>query len=200
MVLISVVIGIYLDFSNFTRRSLAHAVAESGVSLTDGQTDELMQSYDSLSTFADVAPMLKKLSKRSEISKKVIFSNGTHAMVSSSVKNSADLSPHADAFDAIVSVEDVRKFKPAPETYTHLAQSVGKDPDDKKSMAEIWLVSGNPFDVVGGRAVGMNAAWVDRAGNGWQDSMMPGAWNGPSAIVRSLEEVVDVVMEAAGTR
>ena len=31
-------------------------------------------------------------------------------------------------------------------------------------MGEIWLVTSNPFDVVGARAAGMKAAWVDREG------------------------------------
>ena len=155
-----------------------------------------MKAYDSLSTFPDVQPMLDKLKQTKNI-KKVIFSNGTHSMVSSSVQNSPDLSPYAEIFDDIVSVEDVRKFKPAPETYTHLAEKVGKDAHNKEQMAEIYLVSGNPFDVVGGRSVGMSAIWVDRAGNGWQDAMMPGTWNGPTEIVQSLDQVVDIAVKAS---
>ena len=185
-------IGIYLDFSKFTRRALSHALAESGVTLDDDQNAAMMESYDSLSAFSDVSPMLEKLKATTGI-KSVIFSNGTHEMVSSSVKNSPDLSPYADVFDGIVSVEDTRKFKPAPETYHHLAEKVGKDTHDAKQMGEIWLVSGNPFDIIGGRAVGMNAIWIDRAGNGWQDAMMPGQWNEPTEIVTSLDQVVDVV-------
>jgi 2-haloacid dehalogenase len=119
-------------------------------------------------------------------------------MVSSSVQNSPDLSPHAKMFDDIVSVEDIRKFKPAPETYHHLAQKVGKDIHQKEQMEEIFLVSGNPFDVVGGRAVGMNAIWVDRAGTGWQDDLMPGSRTGPTEIVRSLDQVVDIAVKASG--
>ena len=155
----------------------------------------MMKAYDSLSTFPDVQPMLEKLKETKDI-KRVIFSNGTHEMVSSSVKNPPDLSPYADMFDEIVSCEATRKFKPAPETYHHLAEKVGKDVDNKEQMGEVWLVSGNPFDVVGGRAVGMNAIWVDRAGNGWQDAMAPGQWNEPTEIVKSLDQVVDVVMRS----
>jgi 2-haloacid dehalogenase len=157
----------------------------------------MLKAYDSLSCFPDVKPMLDKLKETKDI-KRVIFSNGTHKMVSSSVQNSPDLSPHAHIFDDIVSVEDVRKFKPAPETYHHLAQKVGKDADSKEQMGEIYLVSGNPFDVIGGRAVGMNAIWVDRAGNGWQDAMMPGAWNSPTEIVSSLDQVVEIAVRVAG--
>lgn len=108
--------GIYWDFSKLTRRSLNHALAESGVSLNDEDSEGVMKAYDSLSTFPDVQPMLDKLKDTKDI-KRVIFSNGTHDMVYSSVRNSPDLSPHANIFDDIVSVDEVRKFKPAPETY-----------------------------------------------------------------------------------
>ena len=43
----------------------------------------------------------------------------------------------------------------------------------------------------------MNAIWVDRAGNGWQDALMLGQWSGPTEIVKSLDEVVTTVMKAA---
>ena len=191
--------GIYWDFGKLTRRSLIHTLSEAGLSLSDEDTETLMKAYDSLSTFPDVHPMLDKLKETKNI-KRVIFSNGTHSMVSSSVKNSPDLSPYADIFDDIVSVDDVRKYKPAPEAYHHLAEKVGKDVHSKDEMAEVFLVSGNPFDVVGGRSVGMNALWVDRAGNGWQDNMMAGTWNGPSEIVGSLEQVVDIAVKASGQR
>ena len=187
--------GVYLDFSKITRRSLQHTLAEAGLTLGDEQTQDILKSYDSLSTFPDVQPMLEKL-KSSQNLKAVIFSNGTHEMVFSSVNNSPDLSPHAGMFDDIVVVEECRKFKPAPEVYHHLAQRVGKEVNDKEHMEQIWLISGNPFDIVGGRSVGMNAILVDRAGNGWQDALMPGQWSEPTQIVRSMDEVVTVVTKS----
>jgi hypothetical protein len=64
-----------------------------------------------------------------------------------------------------------------------------------KSGAEgsMWLVSSNPFDVVGARAVGMKVAWVDRAGNGWQDRL----GDGPTVVVKGLGEVADAVEKYA---
>ena len=191
------IIGIYYDFSIITRRSLKHALAESGVELNDSQMDEMMQAYDSLSTFPDVKPTLEKL-KQTPGLKAVVFSNGTHDMVSNSVNKSPDLSPHAAVFDDIVVVEECRKFKPAPEAYNHLASRLGKDPLNAKQMAGIWLISGNPFDVVGGRACGMNSIWVDRAGTGWQDALVMNESGKPTEVVRSLEEVIPIVMRAGG--
>lgn len=149
-----------------------------------------MQAYDSLSIFPDVGPALSTIAKQSHLHP-VVFSNGTHKMVSASVNKSPDLAPHASVFKDIVVVEEVKRFKPDPDVYFHLARKVGKDP--KTDMGEMWLISGNPFDIVGARAVGMKACWVDRAGNGWQDGMVEGEKGRPTAIVKSLEEVIKVV-------
>lgn len=179
---------IYEDFSKVTLRSLRHALAESSVSLEQDDIDDLMKAYDSLSIFPDVAPALEAIAKQSDFYP-VVFSNGTHTMVSNSVNKSPDLSKHASTFKDIIVVEEPKRFKPTPESYTHLAKSVGKDPSSKEDMASMWLISGNPFDVVGARAVGMQACWVDRAGNGWQDGLLEGEIGRPTVIVSSLEEV-----------
>lgn len=41
----------------------------------------------------------------------------------------------------------------------------------------------------------MNAIWIDRAGKGWQDDMMPGQWNEPTETVKSLDQVVATVLK-----
>jgi len=176
----------YEDFSEVTRKSLHHALAEHGVDLDAAETDKLMQAYDSLSTFPDVNPALKRLQTSSEI-ECVVFSNGTGSMVSNSVYKSGDLD--SSAFKDIVTVDHVRAFKPAPEVYKHLAEKTGNVGREHA----MWLVSGNPFDVTGARSVGMQAAWVDRAGNGWQDRL----GLGPTVVVRGLGEVAEAVEKHA---
>ncbi|KAK8201567.1 hypothetical protein M8818_005821 [Zalaria obscura] len=183
----------YEDFSALTQRSLKHALSESSVSLSDSDIADLMKAYDSLSIFPDVSPALTSLSDHPSITA-VVFSNGTHSMVSNSVNHSPDLAPHASVFKDIVVVEEIKAFKPAPEVYKHLAKSVGVSEDD---MGRLWLVSGNPFDIVGAKAMAMNAIWVDRAGNGWQDELVQGEVGRPTAIVKSLEEVVRIVEDAS---
>ncbi|KIW54476.1 haloacid dehalogenase, type II [Exophiala xenobiotica] len=177
----------YEDFSAVTRKALLHALAEHNVSLNDQDLNKLMQAYDSLSTFPDVNAALKRLEKNSSIDC-VVFSNGTDKMVSNSVNGSEDLS--SSVFKDMVTVESVQRYKPAPEVYHHLAEKVGKVGE----MDTMWLVSGNPFDVTGARTVGMQAAWVDRAGNGWQDKL----GLGPTVVVTSLEEAADAVEKHAG--
>lgn len=71
------------------------------------------------------------------------------------------------------------------------------DPKGPKQRERIWLVSGNPFDVVGARAVVMNAIWADRAGNGWQDSLIEAEKGRPTEVVKSLDAVVSTIMSTS---
>ena len=115
----------------------------------------------------------------------VIFSHGTDAMVSTSLLNSL----HAHPFKHIVTVEEAEEYKPAPGVYNFLARKVGKR---KGEMGEVWLV---PVVVVGARAAGMQAVWVDRgaSGFGWADQLVEGEEGRLTAVVRDLTEIVRVI-------
>lgn len=166
---------------------MLHALAESDEQLDDSEIASLMEAYDSLSTFPDVNPALGRIAADPTI-QAVIFSNGSRSMVFNSVTHSKDLAPHASVFQDLITVDEVQQYKPSRASYQHLAEKVGKKLSE---MNELWLISGNPFDIVGARSMGMNAIWVDRAGKGWQDAVAPDLR--PSAIVRSLEHIVDKV-------
>lgn len=146
-----------------------HALADNGTQLGEENIEELMQAYDNLSTFADVDPALTRIATDPNI-QAVIFSNGTKTMISNSVLRSADLSPHASAFQDVITVDEVQQ------------SSVRNN---------LWLVSGNPFDIVGARSTGMQAIWVDRVGEGWKDAASPDLQ--PTATVHSLEQVMNEI-------
>lgn len=146
-----------------------------------------MHAYDSLSTFADVNPALNRVDADQTL-QAVVFSNGTKTMISNSVLRSKDLSPHASVFQDIITVDEIQRYKPSRASYQHLARQVGKQPSQ---MSDMWLVSGNPFDIVGARSMGMNAIWIDREGRGWKDAAAPDLR--PTAIVRSLEHIVEEI-------
>ncbi|KAL8670677.1 MAG: hypothetical protein Q9168_004798 [Polycauliona sp. 1 TL-2023] len=183
--------GQYLPFSTVTRRSLTHTLSENNIPPpSEAVLESLMSAYDSLSTFPDVAPALESLADSPSITP-LVFSNGTDQMVGNSVHRSQDLSPYSKVFQHLVTVEKVQKFKPHPDVYYHLAKEVGKG---KEQMGEMWLVSGNPFDVVGAKAVGMKTAWVNRGGQGWSDSLVEGEVGRPDFIGKDLNEIVQMIM------
>ena len=188
--------ALYKPFSDITNASLRHALDESGVSLSDDAIKHLMKAYDSLSTFPEVPSTLQSLGSDPNIDA-YVFSNGTDAMVSSSVNQSPSLSSHASVFKGLITVQEIEVYKPHPKVYQHLAEKVGLT-TGKEDLGSIWLVSGNPFDVVGARACGLQAAWVDRAGGhhgggGWTDKLGELAGGGPSVVVKGVDEAVDAI-------
>lgn len=148
-----------------------------------GEVDTIIHAYDSLSAFKDVDPALQNLGALPNV-ECVIFSNGTRRMIDNSINGSPILLKHRKAFSKFISVDHVQSFKPTPQVYKYLAHCVDRAGD----QSAIWLVSGNPFDIVGARSAGLNAAWVDRDKHGWQDKLGPE----PSKIIHSLSDLVEL--------
>lgn len=121
-------------------------------------------------------------------------------MVSSSVNQSSSLSPFKGVFKDLITVEDVRRFKPDPKVYEYLVTKVGKRTEEK---GDVWLVSGNPFDVVGARAYGIQACWISRVGyhgaSGWNDRLGEAVAGGvcPTVIAEGVDDAVKKIVEWA---
>ena len=59
-------------------------------------------------------------------------------------------------FSKIVSVDSIRTFKPDPAVYEYLVAEL------RRTKRMVWLISSNPFDVIGAKACGLRTAWVQR--------------------------------------
>lgn len=183
----------YKDFEYVTEQSLKHALAESDCKLSDQDTGNLMQAYNSLTIFPDVAKTLEQIRASPNIHA-VVFSNGTQRMVSASVSQSPDLKGYEDVFKDIVTVEEIEKYKPATEVYHHLARAVAME----RQVDKVWLVSGNPFDIVGARQAGFNAIWVNRSKErDWEDGLVDGETGKPTVTVSRLDEILAVIRSRA---
>jgi 2-haloacid dehalogenase len=66
-----------------------------------------------------------------------------------------------------LSVEAVRRFKPAPEPYRYAAAELGVE------AARIALVAAHPCDCAGARAAGLRAGWVNRRAEPWPAVFAP---------------------------
>jgi 2-haloacid dehalogenase len=166
----------YQDFEQVTRRALDYALATVGRELAPEQKDELIERYNDLERFADVEPGLERLKEAGHAM--IVFSNGAPHMLEA-LMDSAELRPY---FQGFVSVDEVKTYKPAPETYRHAAWRLGRP------IGEVRLVSSNPFDVIGAEAAGMKSAWVDRSG-GLFDTLGPT----PEIVVGTLTELADAL-------
>lgn len=140
----------YADFGVCTRQALAFAARAVGVQLSEENEQRLIEEYQNLPPFPDVAPGMEAL--RSQGHAMVAFSNGVEATARTLLQRAGVLS----YLDDVVSVDDVKTFKPDPEVYRYLARRLQRPVD------EVWLISSNPFDVIGAKAAGLKAAWVRR--------------------------------------
>ncbi|KAF3906468.1 hypothetical protein ABW20_dc0106166 [Dactylellina cionopaga] len=191
--------GVYEPFDTVTKKSLHHALAEASSPLPadDPQIAAIISSYATLSPFPDVKPCLDAIqTTKNKYIQPLIFTNGTSAMVRIAIQNTPEISDlFGEIRDSHLSADEIEKYKPHPMIYEYLAAKVGKaldiESDEKHGgIDEVVLISANPFDIVGAQAVGVTGVWVDRAGAGWQDSLVKG---GPKATIKSLEELKGVL-------
>ena len=140
----------YEDFGHCTRRSLVYAARVSGVELSGEDQEKLVKEYQRLRPFPDVISGLKAMKEEGHTL--VAFSNGVEA----TARTLLDRAGVLEHLHGVISVDDVKTFKPDPEVYHYLARRLGTEP------SEIWLVSSNPFDVIGAKAAGLAAAWIQR--------------------------------------
>lgn len=187
--LIPLSVGRFIPFTEVTRNALTQTLAETpGAEPSEDRINGLMTAFENMNIFPDVSPTLSRLVSTPEIVP-VVFTNGTKSMVTRSLSQSKDLAPYSSVFKDIVTVDDVKQFKPTPAVYRHLAEKVGL----ASRMEDIWLISANPFDVNGARNVGMKAIWIDRNLSGWTDRGEPSL--GPTVILHSLEDVIKTITD-----
>ena len=141
----------FVDFSVCTKDALEFSCKTLKVNLSAAQKEVLMNEYKVLPAFADVNKGIQML--KNEGHKIYAFSNGSVNAVSNLLINAEII----HLFDGVVSVEDVQVFKPSPLVYKHFNK---KTASIKESS---WLISSNPFDVIGAASYGMKTAWVKRS-------------------------------------
>jgi len=137
-----------VPFSTVTREALGFACEALGLSLQQDHEDELMGEYLKLETFPDVADAFMK----KPVGKIGILSNGSPDMLGPLVKRSGL------KFDAVLSVDAAKIFKPAPAAYQIALDRFGVP------KAKIGFVTSNFWDAAGAKSFGFEVYWINRAG------------------------------------
>ncbi|HWA12795.1 MAG TPA: haloacid dehalogenase type II [Burkholderiales bacterium] len=171
----------YADFSVCIAQAFDYTARVHGLDVPSADRERLLGLYRALPAFPDVVPGLAALSGLPL--RLMAFSNGRRDDVDA-------LLSHAgirDRFERVVSLLDIRTFKPDPAAYEHFRQAAGG--------GEAWLVSSNPFDVIGALAAGLKAAWVRRAASAVFDP-----WDvAPTATIGSLGELAGLFRGSTAT-
>lgn len=141
----------YETFAVCTSQALDYTCAFYVVDLNDAQKQELMAIYRVLPAFDDAKEGLARLKEAGF--RLFAFSNGAAEALEVLLTNAGI----RELFEGIVSVDDIKSFKPNPAVYSHFLRKSGA------TGGEAWLISSNPFDVIGAISAGMKAAWVQRS-------------------------------------
>jgi 2-haloacid dehalogenase len=140
----------YENFDVCTRQALDYAADSLKLRLQDEDRAKLLEAYRRLPAFPDALPAIRSL--RAAGFKLAAFSNGVEASLRVLLEH-AGILPH---LDAVISVDDLKTYKPDPRVYRYLAERLGLP------LENTWLASSNGWDVMGAKAAGLRAAWIKR--------------------------------------
>ncbi len=163
----------YRPFSEVTREALAYACEALGLQLTVTRMEALMSEYLTLAMYPDVPAALKKFVNL----KRAILSNGSPDMLEPLVRHSGL------KFDAVLSVDELQIFKPAPQVY-QLAVARLKLPKES-----IGFVSSNCWDALGAKSFGFSVYWINRAA-----APVDRLGFRPDAILKSLGDLPEILL------
>ncbi len=160
--------GRYAPFSQVTEEALLYSCEFLNLRIRENEKRSLMDEYRRLALYPDVKIAMGRFKTRL-----AILSNGSPDMLDPLVAQSGL------PFDAVLSVDELKVYKPAPQVY-QLAVDRLRTPKQ-----DIGFVSSNCWDALGAKSFGFSVYWINRTGapvdrTGFQ----------PDRIVKSLDEIL----------
>lgn len=132
---------------------LVHAAADAlDVYVPTHEESAIMDGLKALPPFPDVRAGLARL--RQAGYQMAALTNGTLSAAETLLRR-ADLS---DFFETVLSVDSVKRFKPAPEAYAYAANQL------QVAIGNVCLVAAHPWDIAGAKAAGCQTVFVRRPG------------------------------------
>jgi 2-haloacid dehalogenase len=167
--------GTFADFWQVTGEALDYALDSLNIASPDLHA-KLMELYLTPAPFPEVQSVLTQL--RQAGFRTAILSNGSETMLQSAVSAGG----LTGLFDAVLSVDPVKVFKPHPRVYAYGLEKLGL------KASEVSFQSSNAWDAYGASNFGMRVVWCNRYGHSAE--RLPGA---PNFEVRSLSELPELL-------
>lgn len=153
--------GVYLDFSTLAASAFRAVADTSGPEVGAEGWADVAAAMGRLEPHPDVAEGLARL--REEGWTVIALTNSAQASVDAQLER-AGLAP---LFDHVLSVDQVKAYKPSAEPYRLAAAVAGE------MIEGIWMVACHDWDLAGARAAGMSTAYVRRPGLSYADVFAP---------------------------
>lgn len=166
--------GAYADFAEIAfavLRSLLSGVPDLSAEPEDAARF-ILAGMAELPLHADVAPGLERL--HGEGIRLVTLTNGGADLVHALIERGGI----QRYVEQVLSVAEVRRWKPAAEPYRYAAERCRVRPE------QMMLVAAHPWDVDGAKRAGLAAAWINRNDAAYPDPLEP-----PDVICRDFPEL-----------
>jgi 2-haloacid dehalogenase len=150
--LVATVTRTYRPFDELGKDALAITAGKHSLALENGVIDTIVGDMERLPPQADVIPALNRL--RDAGFRMATLTNSAPPVLAAQLAYAG----LTEFFEQQISVEAVRLFKPAPETYHHAAGQLGV------AIGDIRLIAAHDWDVTGAIRAGARAAFVAREG------------------------------------
>ena len=177
--LVATVTGAYSDFTEVGGAALEMVAEREGVDLSDKVKQKILGGMRELPPHPEVVESLSRLREASI--RLATLTNSTRQVAEAQMENSG----LRDYFEQILSADDVRRLKPAPEPYRMTAESLGV------GLEGIRLVAAHAWDVAGVLRAGCAPAFVARPG-----MVLDPLVERPDVVGTDLREVAESILEA----
>ena len=171
------VAGSFRTFREVAGAALEVLLVENGRDPDRQAIARVLDAFKELPPWPDLKPALERLRERGV--RLATLGNGS-ADVAKALLERAGI---ASLFEASISVEEVKHWKPHPAPYQHAIRKLGVAPGDAA------LVAAHSWDILGARRAGLRGAYVSRLEKRFQRAM-----DEPSVAGESIAEVVEKLL------
>lgn len=177
--LLTTLLGEYADFTTIGAAALEMTAARRDVEVVPDERKRILGKLRQLQPHTDVRDGLERLREA-----------GLHlAALTNSPRHTAEAQlAHAgirDYFEKVLSADDVRRLKPAPEPYHMAAEQFGVP------TSNLWLIACHAWDVAGALKAGCAAVYVARPGMPY-DPLVPR----PDIVAADLRDAAEQIIRA----
>ncbi|HWG63443.1 MAG TPA: haloacid dehalogenase type II [Streptosporangiaceae bacterium] len=144
--------GEYVDFTVAQRAALRMVAQRQQREMSESDVTSVVEQMRRLPAHADVPDGLRRL--RAAGFAMVALTNSVQDVAEDQIANAGI----RDCFDSVMSADNVRRLKPAPEPYRAVADAFAVP------VGEVRLVAAHWWDVSGALAAGCKAAFITRPG------------------------------------
>ena len=169
--------GNYTDFGSVAKAALSMVAERRGITLTSDGMMQILSGLRSLPAHPEVATSLRQLKEAGF--RMAALTNSALPVLEAQVANAA----LKEYFDALLTVDTVKRFKPAPEVYHAAAKTLGVTTKD------IRMIAAHSWDVGGAMQAGCSAAFVARPG-----MVLDPLFAKPDIIGKDLQQVADLII------